>query len=159
MSRDQAGASDTADLSADLSAAVVIPGPQGTTVLKNILLNRSDDGVRRMVHLHQAYGDLVHLQIANRHVYLIFHPDDVQQVLQMNNRNYIKGELLDKLRVAAGNGLFTSEGDFWRRQRRMMQPFFHRTAIAAFGEIMVAEVRKLLAEWETHGAEGTAFEL
>ena len=105
--------------SADLSADVVIPGPQGSTVLKNILLNRNDDGVRRLVQMHQSYGDLVHLQIANRHIYLIFHPDDVQRVLQMNNRNYVKGELLDKLRVAAGNGLFTSEGDFWRRQRRM----------------------------------------
>lgn len=145
--------------SAELSAAVVIPGPQGSTILKNILLNRNDDGVRRMVHLHAAYGDLVHLQIANRHVYLLFHPDDVQQVLQMNNRNYVKGELLDKLRVAAGNGLFTSEGDFWRGQRRMLQPFFHRTAIAAFGQIMVAEIQQLLAQWDQYAAGGTAFEL
>lgn len=152
-------AENSTDLSAETSADVVIPGPQGSRVLKNILLNRNDDGVRRMVHLHHAYGDLVHLQIANRHVYLIFHPDDVQQVLQMNNRNYIKGELLDKLRVAAGNGLFTSEGDFWRRQRRMMQPFFHRTVIASFGEIMVAEVGKLLAQWDQYTAGGTAFEL
>ena len=153
--QDQAAAAASADLSAD----VVVPGPQESTVLKNILLNRSDDGVRRMVQLQRAYGDLVHLQIASRHIYLLFHPDGVQQVLQMNNRNYNKGELLDKLRVAAGNGLFTSEGDFWRRQRRMMQPFFHRTAIAAFGEIMVAEVRKLLAAWEMQAAGGTAFEL
>ena len=144
---------------ANISADVLIPGPQGSTVLKNILLNRSDDSLRRMVQLHQAYGDLVHLQIASRHIYLLFHPDDVQRVLQTNNRNYVKGELLDKLRVAAGNGLFTSEGDFWRRQRRMMQPFFHRTVIASFGEIMVAEIQQLLAQWDQYAAGGTACEL
>ena len=144
---------------ANISADVLIPGPQGSTVLKNILLNRSDDTLRRAVQLHQAYGDLVHLQIASRHIYLLFHPDDVQRVLQTNNRNYVKGELLDKLRVAAGNGLFTSEGDFWRRQRRMMQPFFHRTVIASFGDIMVAEIQQLLAQWDRYAAGGTACEL
>ncbi len=144
---------------AEVEANVVIPGPQGSTILKNILLNRNDDGVRRMVQLQQTYGDLVHIQIATKHVYILFHPDDVQHVLQMNNHNYIKGELLDKLRVAAGNGLFTSEGDFWRRQRRMMQPFFHRTKIAAFGEIMVAEIQKMLAKWEQYLADQATFEL
>ena len=140
-------------------AEVVIPGPQGATVLKNILLNRNDDGVRHMVQLQQTYGDVVHLQIATKHITLLFHPDDVQRVLQTNNKNYIKGDLLDKLRVAAGNGLFTSEGDFWRRQRRMMQPFFHRTMIAGFGEIMVAEIQEMLAKWEQYLADQVAFEV
>jgi hypothetical protein len=102
-----------------VEASVVIPSPQGNTVLKNILLNRNDDGVRQMVQLQQPYGDLVHIQIATNHIYRLFHPDDVKRVLQMNNRNYIKGDLLDKLRVAAGNGLFTSEGDFWRHHNHL----------------------------------------
>jgi cytochrome P450 len=144
---------------AQVEANVLVPGPRGSTILKNILLNRDGDGVQRMVQLQQTYGDLVHLQIANRHIYILYHPDDVQQVLQMNNRNYIKGELLDKLRVVAGNGLFTSEGDFWRRQRRMMQPFFHRTVIATFGEIMVAEIHKMLALWDRYAADQVPFEL
>ncbi len=144
---------------AAVEAKVVIPGPQGATVLKNILLNRNDDGVRHMVQLQQTYGDVVHLQIATKRITLLFHPDDVQRVLQTNNKNYIKGDLLDKLRVAAGNGLFTSEGDFWRRQRRMMQPFFHRTMIAGFGEIMVAEIQEMLEKWEQYLADQVAFEL
>ncbi len=143
----------------EVEASVVIPGPQGNTVLKNILLNRNDDGVRQMVQLQQTYCDLVHIQIATKHIYLLFHPDDVKRVLQMNNHNYIKGDLLDKLRVAAGNGLFTSEGDFWRRQRRMMQPFFHRTMIAGFGEIMVAEIQKMLTKLEQYLVDQATLEL
>ncbi|MEO0565561.1 MAG: cytochrome P450, partial [Chloroflexota bacterium] len=76
-------------------------------------------------------------------------------VLQTNNRNYIKGPLMDKVRTAAGNGLFTSEGDFWRRQRRLMQPGFHRQRIATFGGIMVEETDALILDWSTRTAPFT----
>jgi cytochrome P450 len=53
-------------------------------------------------------------------------------VLLSNHRNYTKGEGMDRVKILLGNGIMTSEGDFWRRQRRMMQPCFHRRVIAQF---------------------------
>ena len=68
--------------------------------------------------------------------YVINHPDDIKQVLLSNHRNYTKGEGMDRVKILLGNGIMTSEGDFWRRQRRMMQPVFHRRVIDRFSALI-----------------------
>ena len=74
------------------------------------------------------YGDVYRVFAPSRGVYdyVINHPDDIKQVLLSNHRNYTKGQGMDRVKILLGNGIMTSEGDFWRRQRRMMQPDFHR---------------------------------
>ena len=73
--------------------------------------------------------------------------------MQENNRNYGKGALtLGILRPVAGNGLFLSEGEFWLRQRRLMQPSFHHWHVAAFGTMMVDATHVMLDRWESHAA-------
>ena len=67
--------------------------------------------------------------------YVINHPDDIKRVLLSNHRNYTKGEGMDRVKILLGNGIMTSEGDFWRRQRRMMQPSFHRRVIDQFSAL------------------------
>ena len=68
--------------------------------------------------------------------YVINHPDDIKRVLLSNHRNYTKGEGMDRVKILLGNGIMTSEGDFWRRQRRMMQPSFHRRVIDQFSALI-----------------------
>ena len=84
----------------------------------------------------RRYGDVAHVKIGPRHGFLITNPRDVRHVLQDNARNYHKSPLYQHLRVAIGNGLLTSEDDFWLRQRRIAQPAFQRQRIAALADMM-----------------------
>jgi cytochrome P450 len=78
----------------------------------------------------QTLGELYLTQFGPRRTYFINDPDGVRYLLQENHRNYTKGEKVEQLKVILGEGLLTSEGDFWLRQRRLAQPAFHRKRMA-----------------------------
>lgn len=106
------------------------------------------------------YGEVVHLQAGPFPMYQLNHPDHIQYVLQDNNRNYDKNNFgNDLLRAPLGNGLLTSDGDFWRRQRRLMQPAFHRQRIMALGEMMTAATAQMLERWRPYAQNGQALDL
>ena len=96
----------------------------------------------------REYGDIVCLRFFNLRTYLLFHPDLIEDVIVNNNRKFIKGRILRANRHLLGNGLITSEGDFWLRQRRMMQPAFHRNRIANYASTMTACATRLLDSWK-----------
>jgi cytochrome P450 len=98
------------------------------------------------------YGDIVHYRALWRHVYFLNHPDYVEYVLLRNHRNFVKHPALRNVAWLLGQGLLTSEGDLWKRQRRLIQPAFHRDCIAGFAEIMTACAQQRLARWRA-GAE------
>jgi cytochrome P450 len=102
----------------------------------------------------RRYGDVVYFEIAARRGFLITNPADVRHVLQDNARNYHKSPLYNKLRMSLGNGLLTSEDDFWLRQRRIAQPAFHRQRIAALANIMADAAREVAARWDGLAAAG-----
>lgn len=102
----------------------------------------------------ERYGDVVYFKIANRHGFLITNPSDVRHVLQDNARNYHKSPLYEKLRTFLGNGLLTSEGEFWLRQRRIAQPAFHRQRVAGLADVMARSAREAAAQLETMAADG-----
>jgi cytochrome P450 len=106
-----------------------------------------------------TYGDIGCVRVGPLRHYFVIHPDHVQHVLQERNRNYVKGPIIARTKVLIGEGLFTSEGDFWRRQRRLAQPAFHRARIAAFADMMTACGRDMLDSWAGAAASGTTFDL
>src|SRR5579862_4309448 len=108
------------------------------------------DSLERMLELYARFGDIyrIYSPARRRYAYVINHPDDVKRVLVTNHSNYCKGFGLDRVKMLVGNGLVTSEGDFWRSQRLMMQPMFHRRAIAQFGAMIEAVNDRLLARWD-----------
>jgi cytochrome P450 len=100
-----------------------------------------------MPTLQRDYGDIVTMRYYNFRVYFISHPDDIEQVLVTDNRKFIKGRILRKNRQLFGNGLLTSEGDFWLRQRRLAQPAVRRGRIATYADTMVQYASRMADEW------------
>jgi cytochrome P450 len=96
------------------------------------------------------HGDVVRVSIGPLQMTLVSHPELVESVLVTQNRLWQKDRFMRVLRPVLGDGLLSSEGDFWRRQRRLAQPAFHRDRIAAYGGIMVDHATRLVNQWR-HG--------
>jgi len=96
------------------------------------------------------YGDIVCYRPAPEPAYILNHPDYVRHVLVDNNRNYSKDTHSNRLfgNVVGGGGLVTSEGDTWRKQRRMMQPAFHHTRIEKLDGMIVDVTNSMLDRWQ-----------
>jgi cytochrome P450 len=88
----------------------------------------------------------------------ITHPEHILHVLQTNAANYRKGRDFRILRLSLGEGLLTSEGALWQRQRRMTQPAFESRQISQFVRVMQEQTSRLLERWEKFAAEGEAFD-
>ncbi|WP_422138852.1 cytochrome P450 [Endozoicomonas sp. ALC020] len=130
-----------------MSSAPQVPGPTGLEMLK-VMKEGQRDILSTLMSLSNQYGDIVRFRYGLWPACLVTHPDHVRHVLQTNNRNYDKGNpLWDMSRWFFREGLLTSEGEFWRRQRRLAQPAFHHKRIATFAELMVEETVKMLAAW------------
>ena len=107
----------------------------------------------------REYGDVVRFDAWPFIVHVLHHPDHIKHVLQDNNRNYWKGNLMRRVKPLIGEGLFTSEGDFWRRQRRLAQPAFHHQRIEGFVTLMSTAGARMLDGWETAAAQGSPIDL
>ncbi len=113
-------------------------------------IGSTDDSLERMTELFARYGDVYCVFSPGRksRIYVIHHPDDIKRVLVSNHRNYTKGMGLDRVKILLGKGIMTSEGELWRRQRYMMQPYFHRRVIAGFAAMIGAANARVVARWE-----------
>lgn len=108
----------------------------------------------------ERFGDTSRIRFLRTYFNVVRHPDDVKRVLVDNSRNYGKRTVgYDKLRVFLGNGMLTSEGEFWRRQRRIAQPAFHRDRIGAFADTMVRMAGEMLDGWEAPAREGRGIDV
>jgi cytochrome P450 len=129
------------------------PGPGGLPILGMLpAIRRNPTAV--FMSAARRFGDVVYFRIGPRRGYLITNPADIRHVLQDNARNYHKSPLYDKLRVSLGNGLLTSEDEFWLRQRRIAQPAFHRQRIATLASVMAEAARDVAAQWQTIASGG-----
>jgi cytochrome P450 len=93
------------------------------------------------------YGDIAGLRVLNFKTIFVNHPDLIEEVLVTNARKYSKGRVLRANRHVFGEGLLTSEGEFWLRQRRLAQPAFHRARIASYAATMVEYAQRMLEGW------------
>ncbi len=97
---------------------------------------------------HQrGYGDIVQFRLGRQPAYLLNTPDMTKELLT-NRSDFVKGALFEKARIIIGNGLATAEGDFHRRQRRLMQPAFHREHITRYAATMRDVTLERIASWQ-----------
>jgi len=125
------------------------PGPYGG--LKGWSFRALNQSPLEMFSELARYGDIVGIRVVNFRNIFVNHPDLIEEVLIGHPRRYTKGRVLRANRHVFGQGLLTSEGDFWLRQRRLVQPAFHRTQISAYAETMVEYAQRMLESW--HGGE------
>lgn len=134
----------------------VPPGPRATCTLEEA----QSDALAFLEELTGRYGDIVRYSVDGWTATLLNRPDCIKRVLQDNHTNYTKEGTPDflMLKPMLGDGLLTTVGRTWIRQRRMTQPAFHRDVIATFGALITGETLAMLERWESR-TEGVAFEV
>lgn len=140
-------------------SAAPLPGPGDRPPLDELSTLR--DGPHAfLLRIAQQYGPILRYPVGppigpGFAFYLICDPDGVKHVLQDNHKNYSKDTFqYNLLSTITGQGLLTSDGDFWLRQRRLAQPAFHKTRVAGFGPLMGEAAQAMLARWDAHAAAG-----
>jgi cytochrome P450 len=102
-------------------------------------------------NIAKTYGDLASYRMAGELLFLVNDPALIKDILVTNHRNFTKSRGLERTKRLLGNGLLTSEGAFHLRQRRLLQPAFHRDRIAGYGRTMVEYADRTRRRW-TDGA-------
>lgn len=130
------------------STAKVIPAVPGRPFIGS-LREFQHDPLGFSLEITRNYGDIARVTLLGEESIFVNDPDAIQHILQTNSRNYDKQTMdYQLLYPLVGRGLLTSDGDAWLRQRRLIQPAFHRQRIAALGQMMVEETLATLARWQ-----------
>ena len=131
-----------------MAKAQLPPGPRGHFLVGNFL-EFSRDPLGFLTRCATDYGDVALMRAGRVNNYILNNPDHIEEVLVAKNRNFTKDKFLNLrlFRLLLGNGLLTSDGDFWRRQRRLAQPAFHRDRIANYAQVMVEYTNRMLESW------------
>jgi cytochrome P450 len=123
------------------------PGPRGLPLVGNLLDYRRDPA-GAMLRWARRYGRIVRFRLGPVEAHLLNHPDDVRDVLGDNHGRYVKdGVITDRMKALLGNGLLNANGDHWKKQRRLMQPAFHKEQLAALVRAMAEPTAEMLARW------------
>jgi len=115
--------------------------------LLGLLPDLEHDALGLLTAVARDYGDLVHMRLGLTQTVLVSHPHLVEEMLVTRNADYRKNLGARRLGSLLGNGLLLSEGEFWLRQRRLMQPAFHRQRLAQMGQTMVSLAAGVLDGW------------
>src|SRR5688500_2539879 len=121
-------------------------GPKPRPLTGHLAAFRADR-LAFFVDCARTYGDVVPLRLPGRPILLFSHPDLIEEVLVTQARHFIKHFGLRMYKPVLGNGLVTSEGDFWRRQRKLSAPAFHPTRLAAYAADMTSAATRMLDAW------------
>lgn len=122
------------------------PGPKGT-FLGGSLRAFNQQRLAFFLNVARTYGDIASFRFGPRRMFLASHPDLIEQVLVTDAKHYIKHFGARNYKPVLGNGLVTSEGDFWLRQRRLSQPAFLKNRVLSYAPVMSDLTRNMLARW------------
>ncbi|MDZ4763259.1 MAG: cytochrome P450 [Chloroflexota bacterium] len=125
----------------------VPPSPKGRFLVGSAT-DFANDALDFMLRVRQ-YGDIASIKFGPFRIYVLNHPDLIHQVLVTDAAKIRKSSLLKRAAGPAANqGLVTSEGDLWKRQRKLMQPAFHSKSIRAYAESAVDYTLRFIVDWQ-----------
>jgi len=129
-----------------------LPGPQGWPVIGTVIPFLTRDLLRPFARLIAQYGPLFQVRLPFGHrLVMIAHPVAAEHVLRSHRDNYVKGSVYDGARLLLGQGLVTSEGDLWQRQRRLANPAFRPAKLERYLEVISDSAKGLADEWQSRG--------
>jgi cytochrome P450 len=122
------------------------PGP--TYIFPYTLLRKFlRDPLKILIDISHTYGDIAHFKFGKQNVYLLSHPDYIEDVLVTNYRHFIKSRGLQVSKRLLGNGLVTSEGEYHDQQRHLIQPTFYPKRIKSYSDIMIKQALSMCNSW------------
>ncbi|HEY3476407.1 MAG TPA: cytochrome P450 [Anaerolineales bacterium] len=135
-----------------------IPGPRGLP-----LLGMMPEMVRDMLGLFtntaRDYGGIAQFKLLKKDYILVTNPDYVKYILQDNYKSYIRGRSVETGRVLLGNGLPLIDGDFWLRERRLLQPAFHHERLGKLTNTVTSVINTLMQDWARKANESQPLDL
>jgi len=136
----------------------VPPGPSSSNFL-GVMPEYQKDPLAFYLKAQREYGELVRFRaMPGFYWYMASSPDSVEHILSRRQQNYRKPDFfLKSVGTLAGDGLLTSEGDVWMRQRRLAQPAFHRQRLAELCSVMAAAANEIADQWAERADSGEAF--
>ncbi len=127
-------------------APTVPPGPK-SRFPGDMLLRMSRERIALLRRMAHTYGDVSEVTLGKQRIVLLTNPDDIRDVLVTHQKLFRKGQALERAKVLVGDGLLTSEGDLHLKQRRLVQPAFHRARISAYAGAMTGAAMKQQEQW------------
>lgn len=138
---------------------LVMPGP-GRFIPASDLQALRRSPLHALLQATARYGDVFQYPVGFWTIYVVNHPAYIQHILQDNQRNYSKDTFqYNLLGLAAGDGLLSSDGPRWLRQRRLAQPAFHRERIAAFADLMANATLRMVERWHDVALRGATIDI
>src|SRR5579885_2054459 len=131
-----------------LAAGIRPPGPRNPPVIGQYPQFRRD-APTFLLQTARQFGDIVYFKLGSRDVFLLSHPEYIRDVLVTRQRCFIKSRMLQRAKILLGEGLLTSEGAMHTRQRRLVQPAFHRQRLAGYAETMIALGERARRRWRS----------
>jgi len=135
-----------------------IPGPRGLPIL-GVMPEMVSDMLGLFTKTSREFGGIAQFKLLNSTYFLITNPNYVKYILQDNYKNYIRGRSVETGRVLLGNGLPLIDGDFWLRERRLLQPAFHRERLAALTTTASGVIESFIQKWEQNAQNGEPLDL
>lgn len=135
-----------------------IPGPRGLPLL-GVMPEMVSDMLGLFTKTAREYGGITQFKLLNSTYLLVTNPDYVKYILQDNYRNYIRGRSVETGRVLLGNGLPLIDGDYWLRERRLLQPAFHRERLGTLAASVRDVIDSFLQTWERKARDKQAIDM
>lgn len=136
------------------------PGPKDGLLGLSLIRRFRADPLGFVTDTAREYGDLAYLRFGPVRTYFLYAPHLVREVLVTRHKHFRRPEMLIRpLRQIDGNGLVLSDGEFWRRQRRLMQPAFSTRRFDAYAQVTVEYTRQMLAAWQNGSSIDIADEM
>ena len=129
-----------------LAIAALPPGPK-SRFPGHMILRMTRERIDLIREMAREYGDVSQIMLGRQPIVLLTNPDDIKDVLVTHQRSFRKGQALERAKVLIGDGLLTAEGELHLKQRRLVQPAFHRARIAAYAGAMTGAAMTQQAKW------------